>query len=129
LRRELRERHSARTPDARPAPNNAAASSAAEASRGRSDNDTNYRGIVAAQLARNKSYPPEARRNGDHGNAVVSFSIDAEGRVTQVALVRGSGFSSLDQEAQAMVRRASPFPPTPSRRSMRFTVPVNFNIR
>jgi protein TonB len=96
---------------------------------GRSDLDTNYRGIVAAQLARNKNFPLEARRNGEQGNAVVSFSIDGNGHVTQVALVRATGIASLDHEAQSMVRRASPFPPPPSRRPMRFTVPVSFNIR
>jgi protein TonB len=97
--------------------------------RGRSDNDTNYRGIVAAQLARNKNFPLEARRNHEEGNAVVSFSIDGTGHVTQVTLVHGTGVATLDQEAQEMVRRASPFPPPPSRRPMRFTVPVSFNLR
>jgi len=100
-----------------------------EIGRGRSDTLTNYRGLVAAQLARNKRFPPEARRTGDEGRAVVSFTIDGGGRVTRVALVRGSGVASLDREAQAMVQRASPFPPPPSQRAMRFTVPVNFNIR
>jgi TonB family protein len=97
--------------------------------RGRSDADSNYRGIVAAQLARHKNFPPDARRNGDHGSAVVSFGIDGDGRVTAVTLVRATGFASLDREAQAMVRRASPFPPPPARHAMRFTVPVSFDIR
>jgi protein TonB len=60
---------------------------------------------------------------------VVSFSIDAGGRVTRVVLVRGTGIASLDQESQAMVRRASPFPPPPSGRPMTITAPVNFGLR
>jgi outer membrane biosynthesis protein TonB len=28
-----------------------------------------------------------------------------------------------------MVRRASPFPPPPTRQAMSFTAPVNFNLR
>jgi periplasmic protein TonB len=49
--------------------------------------------------------------------------------VTRVSLVRSSGFSSLDQEAQAMVRRASPFPAPPDGRSVSFTAPASFRIQ
>jgi TonB family protein len=124
-------RHNDHGKDARTRETHASAASVASSGigRGRSDADTNYRGIVAAQLARNKSYPPDARRNGDQGRATVSFSIDGNGRVTRVALVRGTGNASLDREAQAMVHRASPFPPPPSGRPMSFTVPVTFDLR
>jgi protein TonB len=97
--------------------------------RGRSDEVSNYRGIVAARLARNKHFPPDARRAGHEGRAVVSFTIDGGGQVTRVALVRPTGVASLDREAQAMVNRSSPFPPPPAQRAMRFTVPVSFDIR
>ncbi|MPZ58215.1 MAG: TonB family protein [Rhizobiales bacterium] len=97
--------------------------------RGRSDAISNYRGLVASQLARNKHFPPDARRNGDEGRAVVAFTINSGGGVSRVALVRGTGVATLDREAQAMVHRASPFPPPPSQQSMRFTVPVSFNIQ
>jgi protein TonB len=97
--------------------------------RGRSDSDTNYRGLVGAQLARNKQYPAEARSNHDQGTASVSFTLDGSGRVTTASLVRGSGYASLDQEVQAMVRRASPFPPPPGGRPMSFTVPVTFRLQ
>lgn len=97
--------------------------------RGRSDDVSNYRGIVAARLARNKHFPPDARRAGHEGRAVVSFTIDGGGQVTRVALVRATGIASLDREAQAMVNRSSPFPPPPTQRAMRFTVPVSFDIR
>ena len=97
--------------------------------RGRSDADTNYRGLVAAHLARYKRFPADARSRGDQGLASVSFSLDGAGRVTSVAIVRGSGFASLDQEVQGMVHRASPFPAPPSGRSMSFTVPVSFRLQ
>jgi protein TonB len=107
----------------------AASTASSGIGRGRSGDVSNYRGIVAARLARNKHFPPDARRAGHEGRAVVSFSIDGGGRVTRVALVRGTGIASLDREAQAMVTRSSPFPPPPAQRSMRFTVPVSFDIR
>lgn len=97
--------------------------------RGRSDSETNYRGLVAAHLTRNKRYPADAERNHDQGTASLSFMLDGSGRVTAAHLVRGSGHASLDQEAQAMVRRASPFPPPPGGRPMSFTVPITFRLQ
>lgn len=91
--------------------------------------DPAYYGRVAAHLARYKQFPPEARNSHSQGAAAVTFTIDAAGRVTSVRLVRGTGVESLDREAQAMTRRASPFPPPPTGHPMTFTVPVNFVMR
>jgi protein TonB len=96
--------------------------------RGRSDLDTNYRGIVSAHLARYKQMPSNVAQ-GSHGIATVSFSLSGSGSVASVRLVRGSGVASFDQEATAMVRRASPFPAPPSGRAQSFTVPVSFHLR
>jgi protein TonB len=96
--------------------------------RGRSDLDTNYRGIVSAHLARFKQMPSDAPR-GSQGIATVSFSLSGGGSVTSARLVRGSGVASVDREAAAMVRRASPFPAPPSGRAQSFTVPVSFHMR
>lgn len=91
---------------------------------GRSSHDTNYRGIVSAHLARHKR-PLE----GSNGSATVAFVIGGSGAVSGVRLVRGSGVAAIDQEVQAMVRRASPFPPPPGGRSESFAVPVNFRTQ
>jgi protein TonB len=104
-------------------------SSAGGVGLGRSRIDSNYRGLVAAHLARHKRFPPEARSRGEQGGATVSFALDGGGRVTRVSLVRGTGSATLDQEATAMVRRASPFPAPPDGRSANFTVPVSFRIQ
>src|SRR5438477_2292957 len=89
--------------------------------------DANYRGLVAARLARFKRFPADARRRREQGSALISFIIDGAGLVTSVRLVRGTGFVALDDEVQAMVRRASPFPPPPSRGETIFTAPVSFH--
>jgi periplasmic protein TonB len=96
---------------------------------GRAGTDTNYRGLVFAHLARHKQFPADARGRGEQGSAMIAFSLDGGGRVTRVSLVRSSGFSSLDQEAQAMVRRASPFPAPPDGRPVSFTAPASFRIQ
>jgi TonB family protein len=90
--------------------------------------DANYQGLVAARLARFKRFPPDARRRREQGSALVSFVIDATGHVTSVHLARGSGFAALDEEVQAMVRRASPFPPPPRGAEMTFSAPVSFRL-
>jgi protein TonB len=107
-------------------PNSRAASSIG---RGRSDLSTNYRGIVAAQLARQKRYPPDARSAGQEGVATVTFRIGGSGQVSGVRLARSSGSASLDREVQAMVQRAAPFPPPPGGQSMTFAAPISFRLR
>jgi periplasmic protein TonB len=101
--------------------------SASGIGRGRSDASSNYDGLVAAHLQRYKQYPAAARKAKSRGVATVSFTVDESGRVTSVELANTSGVSTFDQEVVAMVRRASPFPRPPDRRSRDFTVPVRFN--
>lgn len=111
--------------------------SPASASGGRDDTagrtaTANYQGQIMAHLARHKRYPETARAQGLRGRAVVRFTIDANGRVTGVALAGSSGAAILDAETQAMVQRASPFPPIPreiGRSSMSFTAPVSFSVK
>jgi protein TonB len=96
---------------------------------GRAGSSINYSGQVSAHLQRYKQYPADARSRGDTGRATVSFSLDGGGRVTSVRLARSSGVSSLDQEVQVMVRRASPFPAPPDGRAQSFSVPIGFGLR
>jgi len=118
-----------RTRTANVQPGAAASPSASGVGIGRAGNDTNYRGLVFAHLARHKQFPADARNRGEQGSATIGFSLDGGGRVTRVSLVRSSGFSSLDHEAQAMVRRASPFPAPPDGRPVSFTAPASFRIQ
>lgn len=106
-----------------------ASTAASGIGRGRSDLTTNYRGLVAAHLARHKRFPADARAAGRSGSTSVTFSIDGTGRVVSVRLGRSSGIPSLDQETVAMVRRASPFPPPPGGQQVSFSVPVGFHLR
>ena len=95
---------------------------------GRSDRDTNYPGLVSAHLRRYQQYPADARSRGEQGTASVTFGIGGSGGVTSVRLARSSGIGSIDQEVQAMVRRASPFPAPPGGRAQSFTIPVSFRL-
>ena len=116
-------------PRPKPAPSTASAP-ASSIGRGRMiAGDANYQGLVAARLARFKRFPEDARRRREQGSALVSFTIDGAGRATSVRLRRGTGFAVLDEEVQAMVRRASPFPMPPRGTEMTFSAPVSFHLK
>jgi protein TonB len=87
---------------------------------GRSSNDTNYRGVVWAHLARYKGSASGS------GTAIVAFTISGSGSAGGVRVTRSSGSPAVDQEAAAMVRRASPFPAPPGGGSRSFDIPVTY---
>jgi protein TonB len=81
-------------------------------------------------LLTHRSYPETARRLGEQGTAVVRFTVDREGHVLDVILVKGSGSSALDQAAQALVRdaRLPPFPPDMVAPVQSITVPIHYRL-
>lgn len=61
-------------------------------------------------------YPPEARSTGAEGTTTLSFDVNAEGRVTRIAIVEPSGTSTghraLDALALETLQKCV-FPPAP----------------
>jgi protein TonB len=91
-----------------------------------------YQAKLAAHLRRFRTYPPEAQRQRISGTAVIRFTVNSAGAVTAASLAGSSGHSLLDNEAVAMVRRASPFPPIPEdlgTRSVTISAPIRFGLR
>jgi protein TonB len=86
-----------------------------------------WRGSLIAHLNRFKRFPSGATP----GTVQVAFSIDRGGRVTSARLVRGSGDAALDEEAVAMIRRASPVPAPPDGLggggAVSLSVPIRFS--
>lgn len=66
---------------------------------------------LAAWLAANRRYPEESRRKSEEGEVTVRFTVAPDGRVTEVALVKGSGWAALDASALGMLRGATLPPP------------------
>ena len=60
-------------------------------------------------------YPEEAIQTGQQGELLVLFSIDKNGNLVRLKLIRSSGYPLLDKAALQAVRDASPFPPLPKR--------------
>ncbi len=103
-----------------------------QATAGNADIVNSYARQVLAHLARQKRYPAALRDRGVTGTVRVSFTIDGSGAVRSVSLAGSSGAAPLDEEALAMARRASPFPPIPpeaGRTLMAFTGSVRFDLR
>lgn len=94
-----------------------------------SDAKPTWEGQVLAALNAAKRYPLEAKRNRQQGMPWVRFTMDREGRVRSVRIVRSSGFDALDREAEALPMRASPLPKPPESVKgdrVELTVPIEY---
>lgn len=58
-------------------------------------------------------YPDSAARNGWQGVLRLDFSINKDGTLKDVTLVKSSNYPALDDAAVTALRLASPFPPFP----------------
>jgi protein TonB len=68
--------------------------------------------VMLDRVQRFHRYP--ARAHNESGIAGVEFAIDRTGRVLSSRIVKSSGYAMLDQDALALIRRASPFPSPPA---------------
>jgi len=61
----------------------------------------------------NQNYPDQARREGLHGDVVLTVGLNRDGSIKSVDVIDSSGHKLLDDAAQRIVRLAGPFPPLP----------------
>jgi TonB family protein len=111
-----------------PIPPSAPSDSASGSGRRAVAGEANYYAQVAKHLARYQQYPAAARNNRVQGRGTVTFTINGDGSVTSVEIVRSSGAAILDQEILAMVRRAAPFPKPRNGEAVTFTQAVGFKL-
>ena len=91
-----------------------------------------YLAELAAQINRKKFYPRASRRFGEEGTVVVSFVLQKDGRVTDLAVAQSSGSERLDEAALTTLQRVMPFRPIPDvlqRDDCPISVPIAFNLR
>ena len=70
-----------------------------------SDNATRkqcHKDAVDTFLAANLKYPPLARENGIEGSAVVRFTVEKDGRLTDILLLRSLG-AGTDAEVMRLI--------------------------
>jgi TonB family protein len=81
-------------------------------------------------LDRHKQYPSAARSRGAQGIVVVGFRIGGDGNVLASHVAKSSGSAALDEEALAVLKRASPLPVPPEALVMAdLTLPIRFHIK
>jgi periplasmic protein TonB len=94
--------------------------------------DPSWQSLLLKHLQEYKNYPLEARRRGEQGVVLLSFTIDRNGHVTSRHIVKSSGYPDLDAEVLALVDRAQPmpaFPPSMTEKELTLTVPIRFSLR
>ncbi|NWK97733.1 energy transducer TonB [Sphingobium lactosutens] len=90
-----------------------------------------YAAKVRSWLYAHKIYPRRARMRREEGQVQVRFVLDRAGMLLEGAVIRGSGNAVLDEEAEAMLRRAAPYPRAPAElpgERIEFTAPIIFTL-
>lgn len=93
--------------------------------------NVSWKQALHAHLEREKRYPRKAKRLKKQGMPVIRFTMNRQGKVLNVVLVKSSGTSSLDKEAVDLVYRAQPLikpPNTISGDQIKLTLPINFSF-
>lgn len=69
--------------------------------------------VAKVERVGNLNYPDEARRQRIDGSLVLAVSINADGNVVEIDIVRPSGYRVLDEAANRIVELAAPYAPFP----------------
>jgi protein TonB len=106
-----------------PAPVRPPAAAPAAVSRG-------YETLLGDWLNSHKRYPESAREHGEQGHAILHFAVERNGRVTEFAVVKSSGYADLDQGLEEMMRGAilPPFPADMPQSSISVSVTIRFTL-
>ena len=83
-------------------------------------------------LNRHKRYPDAARSRRAQGIVVVAFRLDSSGRIVTAHVTKSSGSQALDDEALAVLKRASPLPAPPEQIAgpmLDLVLPIQFRIK
>jgi protein TonB len=92
------------------------------------DQLSRYFALVKGIIESKKRYPEEAKRRGEEGTVVVSFTIDESGNPVNVKLASSSGSPSIDNETLRLIRSLK-FPPPPDGKPINLRVEVEYQLR
>lgn len=96
---------------------------------GTADKKAIFKAELRAEIEKNKTYPPMARRLGQTGTVVVAFTLLEDGHIIDVRLDKPSRFERLNESALEAVKSVHKFKPIPKewgQAKMDFTLPVNY---
>jgi periplasmic protein TonB len=87
---------------------------------------------LTTHFNRYKRYPAQAQNREIRGEVSVQFTMDRSGKVLASHIVRSSGSALLDEEALALLQRASPLPQPPEQlpgEIFEHVLPIQFRIK
>ena len=90
-----------------------------------------YRRSVTSFIRKSKVYPLGARRRGLEGKVVIKIEINSRGKILDVALLRSSGHTSLDESTLKWVKQLDhvPAPPQSLKWKKRFVkILINYQL-
>ena len=89
-----------------------------------------WRERLGAWLHEHRSYPADARERGEAGIVQLRFRVAKDGRVLDVAVLRGSGSPTLDDTAARMLRGSQlpPFPEEMTQAELSVSVSINYTL-
>jgi TonB family protein len=86
--------------------------------------------MIRRKIERIWNYPPQALAQQEEGNAVIRFTIDANGTLSGYQVMTTSGSAILDEGALAVVQAAAPYAPLPEAFNLsRLHITATFSYR
>lgn len=83
-------------------------------------------------IGENLKYPVIAQENGIQGRVVCQFTVNKDGSLVDIEVVRSAGDPSLDKEAVRVIKSMPKWKPGKQRNQpvrVKFTLPVNFKLQ
>lgn len=83
-------------------------------------------------LSENVKYPVIAQENGIQGRVICQFTVNKDGSIVDVEVVRSGGDASLDKEAVRVIKSMPKWTPGKQRGKpvrVKYTLPVNFKLQ
>ncbi len=99
------------------------------------EKDPSFPGGTAAlfkYLGENIKYPVIAQENGIQGQVVCQFTVNKDGSIVDIVVVRSSGEPSLDKEAVRVINSMPKWTPGQQRGKpvrVKYTLPVRFRLQ
>jgi protein TonB len=94
--------------------------------------ESRYLDGLRRAIEKNRYYPRKAHRRGREGQVLVSFVVQADGRITDIRVSEGSDWRSLDKAAVDALERLGRYEPIPAafgREQWALRVPINFALK
>jgi protein TonB len=113
-------------------PSDAAAAPAPGLSAIAAQAQANWQSSLVAHINRYKRYPVEARAHKVEGIVSIEFTLDRSGQILSSRVAHSSGSAVLDEEAVALLRRATPLPTPPQDvppEGFSLVLPIHFRMR